>query len=154
MLRKLKEALVACRPEDPRSHFSLLMLDLDHFKNINDRWGHPTGDAALIHFCDQIREHCDPSAIFGRLGGEEFLLMMPHTNSTMALRFSQKVRIALAQNPLFSHGEKIALSFSAGLVFITGEQTDTSVLLTLADNALYAAKRAGRSKTVVVDAFL
>lgn len=154
MLRKLKEALVACRPDEPRSHFSLLMLDLDYFKNINDRWGHLTGDAALIHFCDQIREHCDPSYIFGRLGGEEFLILMPHTHSKMALRFSQKIRASLARNPLFSNGEKIALSFSAGLVFVTGEESDTSVLLTLADNALYDAKRAGRSQTVVVGAFL
>jgi len=67
MLRKLKEALVQCKPEEPRSHFTLLMLDLDYFKKINDRWGHLTGDAALVHFCDQIREHSDPSYLFGRL---------------------------------------------------------------------------------------
>ncbi|WLI75310.1 sensor domain-containing diguanylate cyclase [Kosakonia sp. H02] len=152
LLRKLKEALVACQPDDPRSHFSLLMLDLDHFKSINDRWGHLTGDAALIHFCEQIREHSDPSWIFGRLGGEEFLILMPQTNGNTALRFSQKVRAALTQTPLLSGGEKITLSFSAGLVFVSEEQTDTSVLLTLADNALYDAKRAGRSKTVVAGA--
>lgn len=154
MLRKLKEALKACHPNDPRSHFSLLMLDLDHFKSINDRWGHLTGDAALIHFCEQIREHSDPSWIFGRLGGEEFLILMPQINGKAALRFSQKIRAALAQTPLLSGAEKIVLSFSAGLVFVTDEQADTSVLLTLADNALYDAKRAGRSKTVVAGAFL
>ncbi|MDD7997251.1 diguanylate cyclase (GGDEF domain) with PAS/PAC sensor [Kosakonia radicincitans] len=153
MLRKLKEALVQCKPEDSRSHFSLLMLDLDHFKNINDRWGHLTGDAALVHFCDQIREHSDPSYLFGRLGGEEFLILMPHIDRKNALRFSQKIRAALARSPLLSGSEKIPLSFSAGLVFVCGEQTDTSVLLTLADNALYDAKRSGRSKTVVASAF-
>lgn len=154
ILRKLKDALVLCKPDDPRSHFSLLMLDLDHFKSINDRWGHMTGDAALVHFCDQIREHCDPSYLFGRLGGEEFLILMPHTNHKAALRFNQKIRSALAHTPLFSAGEKITLSFSAGLVFVSGDQTDTSVLLTHIDNALYDAKRSGRSKTVVVGAFL
>ena len=154
ILQHLKASLISCNPSDPRSHFSLLMLDLDHFKNINDRWGHLTGDAALIHFCDKVREHSDPSWFFGRLGGEEFLILMPYTSSRSALRFSQKMRAALTQTPLLSIGEKITLSFSAGLVFVTSDQADTSVLLTLADNALYDAKRAGRSKTVIAGAFL
>ncbi|MBS1207243.1 MAG: diguanylate cyclase [Proteobacteria bacterium] len=78
---------------------------------------------------------------------------MPHTDRKNALRFSQKIRAALACSPLLSGSEKIPLSFSAGLVFVCGEQTDTPVLLTLADNALYDAKRSGRSKTVVASAF-
>ncbi|WP_312690354.1 sensor domain-containing diguanylate cyclase [Kosakonia sp.] len=154
ILQQLNASLRSCNMADPRSHFSLLMLDLDHFKSINDRWGHPTGDAALIHFCDHIREHSDPSWFFGRLGGEEFLILMPYTSSKSALRFSQKIRASLVRTPLFSIDEKIILSFSAGLVSVTDDRVDTSVLLTLADNALYEAKRAGRSKTVIADAFL
>lgn len=154
LLRQLKEALKACQPDDPRSHFSLLMLDLDHFKSINDRWGHQTGDAALAHFCEQVREHSDPGWIFGRLGGEEFLILMPRIRKRAALRFSQKLRAALLQTPLSNGGENVFLSFSAGLVLVTGEEHDSSVLLTLADNALYEAKRGGRSKTVVAGAFL
>lgn len=61
MLRMLKEALAQCKPDDFDSHFSLLMLDPDYFKSINDRRGHSTADAALAHFCEQIREHNDPS---------------------------------------------------------------------------------------------
>lgn len=154
LLRQLKEALKACQQDDPRTHFSLLMLDLDHFKSINDRFGHQMGDAALVHFCEQVREHSDPSWIFGRLGGEEFLILMPRTRQQAALRFNQKLRAALLHTPLFSAGEKVPLSFSAGLVLVTGEEHDSSVLLTLADNALYAAKRGGRSKTVVASALL
>lgn len=79
---------------------------------------------------------------------------MPRTDGKCALRFNQKIRIALARSPLFSEGEKIPLSFSAGLVFVSDEQIDTSVLLTLVDNALYDVKRSGCSKTVVADTFL
>jgi len=154
LLRQLKEALKRCQPDDTRSHFSLLMLDLDHFKNINDRWGHQTGDAALVHFCEQVRELIDPAYLFGRLGGEEFLILMPRTRRRTALRFSHKLRTALLQTPLNNNDEKIILTFSAGLVFVTGEEQDSSVLLTLADNALYEAKRGGRSKTVVAEAFI
>ncbi len=149
ILRQFKEALVACVPGDPFSHFSILMLDLDHFKRINDRWGHLTGDAALLHFCEKIRELSSPDFALGRLGGEEFLILLPRTDSDSALRFSHKIRLALADKPLYNSGEKIVLSFSAGVVFVTGGISDTSVLLTLADNALYDAKRTGRSKTVI-----
>lgn len=149
ILRQFKEALVVCAPGDPFSHFSILMLDLDHFKNINDRWGHLTGDAALLHFCEKIRELSLPDYALGRLGGEEFLILLPRTDDQSALLFSQKLRLALTEKPLFNNGEKITLSFSGGVVFVTGGVSDTSVLLTLADNALYDAKRTGRSKTVI-----
>jgi diguanylate cyclase (GGDEF)-like protein/PAS domain S-box-containing protein len=154
IIRQFKEALVACVPGDPFSHFSILMLDLDHFKNINDRWGHLTGDAALLHFCEKIRELSLPGYSLGRLGGEEFLILLPQTDSQSALRFSQKIRSVLTDKPLFNGGEKITLSFSAGVVFVTGGVSDTSVLLTLADNALYDAKCTGRSKTVISEAAL
>ena len=149
ILRQFKEALVACVPGDPYSHFSILMLDLDHFKNINDRWGHLTGDAALLHFCEKIRELSPQDYALGRLGGEEFLILLPRADSDTALRFSQKIRLALTERPLYNGGAKITLSFSAGVVFVTGGVSDTSILLTLADNALYDAKRTGRSKTVI-----
>ncbi|WP_437887325.1 diguanylate cyclase [Phytobacter sp. V91] len=152
ILRQFKEALVACVPGDPFSHFSLLMLDLDHFKSINDRWGHLTGDAALLHFCEKIRELSLLGYSLGRLGGEEFLILLPGEDSESAMRFSQKIRSALMDKPIFKEGEKITLSFSAGVVFVTGGVSDTSVLLTLADNALYDAKRTGRSKTVISEA--
>lgn len=154
ILRQFKEAIIACEPGDPGSHFSILMLDLDHFKSINDRWGHLTGDAALLHFCEKIRELSIPEYSLGRLGGEEFLILLPQTDSQAALHFSQKIRTALTDKPLFNGGEKITLSFSAGVVFVTGGVSDTSVLLTLADNALYDAKRTGRSRTVISEAIL
>ena len=95
-----------------------------------------------------------PHYALGRLGGEEFLMLLPQTDSQTALRFSQKIRAVLADKPLFNGGEKITLSFSAGVVFVTGGVSDTSVLLTLADDALYDAKRTGRSRTVVAEAIL
>jgi diguanylate cyclase (GGDEF)-like protein len=94
-----------------------------------------------------------PDYALGRLGGEEFLILLPQTDSQTALRFSQKIRAALVDKPLFNGDEKITLSFSAGVVFVTGV-SDTSVLLTLADDALYDAKRTGRSRTVIAEAIL
>ena len=60
------------------------MFDLDHFKQINDRWGHQVGDAALIHFCDRIREVSPAGSALGRVGGEEFVLLLAHTDGMAA----------------------------------------------------------------------
>lgn len=149
ILEHLQSALDHCHADQAHTHFSLLMLDLDHFKQINDNWGHLTGDAALIYFCQRVREQSDNSVMLGRLGGEEFLILLPQKDSDQAMAFTESLRDKLLNKPFLIDNEYITLSFSAGLVTVHRAGHESSVLLTLVDKALYDAKRTGRGKTVV-----
>lgn len=154
ILQQLKSALAASSRHDANSHFCVLMFDLDYFKQINDEWGHQTGDAALIHFCDLIREVSPDNAALGRVGGEEFLLLLAQSDGDAATRLCIRLRDALRTKPLLVGDKKLELAFSAGVVEVCRGQRDTSALLTRADKALYDAKRTGRGKTVVVSDYL
>lgn len=154
ILQQLKVALAASSRQDVNSHFSVLMFDLDYFKLINDEWGHQVGDAALIHFCEQIRALSPAGSALGRVGGEEFLLLLMGTDGEAATRLSARLRAALISKPLQVGDNAIVLSFSAGVVNVFQGQRDTSALLTRADNALYDAKRTGRGKTVIASDYL
>jgi diguanylate cyclase (GGDEF)-like protein len=130
------------------------MFDLDFFKQINDEWGHMVGDAALVHFCDSIRQISPPGSALGRVGGEEFLLLLPQARSSAAMALSLMLRDTLCTTPLSVGTQSLVLSFSAGVVEVCGEQRDTSSLLVSADKALYNAKRTGRGKTIVAVDYL
>ena len=147
-------ALAASSPQDVSSHFCLLMFDLDYFKQINDRWGHQVGDAALIHFCDRIREVSPAGSALGRVGGEEFVLLLAHTDGIAATLLSSRLRAALISKPLRVGDKTLVLSFSAGVVEVCQGQRDTSAILMRADKALYDAKRTGRGKTVLASDYL
>jgi diguanylate cyclase (GGDEF)-like protein len=127
----------------------MVMIDLDHFKHINDRWGHLVGDDALIYFCQCIREQCESQPRLGRLGGEEFLLLLPGTEPREAIAFTDRLRAQLSAKPFVMGDASITLSFSAGVIVVAQNNGERAVLLTLVDNALYDAKRTGRGKTVV-----
>lgn len=154
ILQRLRNALNASRQQSKETHFCVLMFDLDYFKQINDEWGHLVGDTALVHFCEHIRNACPADSALGRIGGEEFLLIMPHADSEAAIALSMKLRVSLRTLPLCIGDKSLALSFSAGVVEVRGDQHDTSALLTQADKALYDAKRAGRGKTIVAVDYL
>ncbi|HHA2340203.1 TPA: diguanylate cyclase [Enterobacter ludwigii] len=154
ILQQLESALAANARQDADSHFCVLMFDLDFFKQINDRWGHQVGDRALIHFCQAIRELSPEDAALGRVGGEEFLLLLARTDGNAGALFSARLRTALKTNPLVVGEKKLVLSFSAGAVEVCQGQRDTSGLLMRADKALYDAKRTGRGKTVVAADYL
>ncbi|MWL73556.1 diguanylate cyclase, partial [Escherichia coli] len=134
--------------------FCVVMFDLDFFKQINDQWGHLVGDRALVHFCERIREMTPADAALGRVGGEEFLLLMPGTHSDAALQLSLMLHQTLLTRPLQVGNRALTLSFSAGIVEVMGGGHDTSSLLIRADKALYDAKRAGRGKTIVAVDYL
>ncbi|EWG66104.1 MULTISPECIES: sensor domain-containing diguanylate cyclase [Enterobacter] len=154
ILQQLELALAASARQEVNSHFCVLMFDLDFFKQINDEWGHPVGDAALLHFCNAIRELSPSDSALGRVGGEEFLLLLAQTNGNGAAQLSARLRTFLQTNPLAVGERKVSLSFSAGVVEVSGGQRDTSVLLRRADKALYEAKHSGRGKTVVAADYL
>ncbi|MFO7276741.1 MAG: diguanylate cyclase [Pseudomonadota bacterium] len=124
---------------------SILIIDIDHFKRINDHHGHPAGDEVLRVVAAQLREAVSEPAFFGRLGGEEFLVVLPGTRLVEARRTAEEFRqriSAIDTSRWFANGRKITASIG---VTASSERGDTlSTLLRRADEALYCAKRSGR----------
>jgi diguanylate cyclase len=124
------------------------MLDIDHFKHINDRFGHVVGDKALVHFAALIRPSIRETDMAGRYGGEEFLLVLPDTTVTGAEFVLNRLIEKLEHAPLAVDGEQVSLRFSAGLAqWCAGETAEQFV--ERADAALYRAKDAGRGRVEV-----
>lgn len=151
ILEQLQYALNNCRAEQCDTHFAVVMIDLDHFKQINDCWGHIVGDDVLVYFCESIRQYCCEAARFGRLGGEEFLLLLPLVDLPEVIEFTDRIREQLLCQPFLLDDAAITLSFSAGVLVVCHNNHEPAVLLTLADNALYDAKRTGRGKTLAAN---
>ena len=120
---------------------ALLLIDLDRFKNVNDRFGHHGGDEALRRLADVLRHALRESDIAGRMGGDEFVVLMPVTPATEAAVAAHRVREVLA-----AQSAEPVLSISVGVAALTGTCRDLDTLLQRADAALYAAKRAGRAR--------
>jgi diguanylate cyclase (GGDEF)-like protein len=128
--------------------FCVMIIDLDHFKSINDRYGHPAGDAVLKLFADVVNSVARSSDIMGRLGGEEFALVLPSTNTSKALEFSERLHHAINQAVLKYKGSAIRYTASIGLSeFDTDSGDSLDDLLARADLALYQAKQSGRNQT-------
>ncbi len=128
-------------------NFSLLFVDIDHFKSINDSYGHQVGDRALQHAVAVIQEHMRPSDIFGRYGGEEFVLGLPDCDAENARECAERLRAAMAISSLSadSGGTAINLTISVGIATLDDATTDIDAFIDNADQAVYAAKRAGRN---------
>lgn len=131
-----------------RKHFplSLLMLDIDHFKSINDEHGHATGDLALRAFSRAIATHIRDIDVFGRIGGEEFALLLSEKRQG-ALDTAQRLRREIASIELDTAGEPLRFTASIGIAHFQ-QQADIDELLHMADCALYQAKRQGRDRIV------
>ena len=135
--------LAASALVDPRRHsqpVSFASLDLDHFKDINDQHGHASGDAVLRHFCQHIQAHLRAGQAMGRMGGEEFLLLLPGTELADACTAIERVRQSLQP-----HGG-VTYTFSAGVAQARPDETLDAVL-ERADRALYLSKDRGRDCT-------
>lgn len=131
---------------------SVVALDLDKFKAINDSYGHSAGDAVLRHFAAMIRANCRTSDLIGRLGGEEFVLLLPNTSASAAYALSQRLHQALRQAEINHEQSVIRYTVSVGVISVVPQQTDNiETLLNKADRALYLAKETGRNCTVVFD---
>jgi diguanylate cyclase (GGDEF)-like protein len=131
------------RHQDP---LCVLLLDIDHFKKINDSFGHPAGDLVLRAFADLLRSELRANDIVGRWGGEEFLVIMPRTDLAGALEVAERLRGATAESAVRAGIWSIGVTVSGGCVLSTGDQTDP--VLQLADTCLYAAKASGRNRIV------
>jgi diguanylate cyclase (GGDEF)-like protein len=127
---------------------TLALLDLDHFKPINDELGHAAGDAALMTFTDLVRHELEPDAVFARLGGDEFALFFPRAPLEDAVKVVESIYERLARNPFQFNGATRKFSASFGIARILPTDTPES-LKRRADEALYEAKRQGRGRYVV-----
>ncbi|WP_051750119.1 GGDEF domain-containing protein [Phycicoccus jejuensis] len=132
---------------------ALVLLDVDEFKTINDTWGHPTGDAVLVHLADTVRRHGGPGAVISRLGGDEIALLLPGSTHEAARRRASELVEAVRASPFQrAHDEAIALTISVGVAHAPTHAVDLRHLYAAADRALYVAKRAGRDQVGTVPA--
>jgi diguanylate cyclase (GGDEF)-like protein len=136
-----------------RKPVALMMLDLDHFKRLNDGFGHACGDEALRVFADTARGVLREHDLLGRLGGEEFALALPGTRLEGALQAAERLRIAVTEAPLPSCADGYRMTVSIGLVMVEPNEELTAALAR-ADHALYAAKTGGRNRVEVGQALL
>ncbi|MGF1710246.1 diguanylate cyclase [Vibrio kagoshimensis] len=128
--------------------FTVLVLDIDHFKAINDQHGHSVGDKALTHFAQLCLKELRESDIFGRIGGEEFAVVLPNTNLEKAIEVANRIRALVAQTPFVSKDKPLHLTVSIGVSVLT-KQDQLEVLIEKADKALYDAKNEGRNRVVI-----
>jgi diguanylate cyclase (GGDEF)-like protein len=131
----------ATRAETP---LAVAFLDLDHFKQINDTFGHERGDEALAAVAEVMRETLRESDFVGRYGGEEFLLLLPDTDATAAHATAAAVRTAITRLSL--PGLDRPITASVGIAILPTDSIDTETLVRSADRALYAAKSNGRDR--------
>jgi diguanylate cyclase (GGDEF)-like protein len=129
-----------------------VLVDLDHFKRINDTWGHSTGDEALCKVASVLQAECRNSNLVGRYGGEEFCVVLPDTTQAAAAAWSQRVRLRLAQTPLQTSSAPILLTASFGVAERAPGVARADDLLDRADQALRLAKQLGRDRVVTTDA--
>jgi diguanylate cyclase (GGDEF)-like protein/PAS domain S-box-containing protein len=147
ILKRMEERLADVR-RGAGGPTTALMLDLDYFKQVNDRYGHLGGDIALRHFCDQLRACLREGDSVGRLGGEEFLVLLADADAAVARAICERLRTSLRQHPADIDGAVVTLSVSGGIAgFLPGDATASDVLRR-ADFALYQAKRSGRDCAV------
>jgi len=130
---------------------TVIMCDLDHFKAINDTLGHGAGDLVLKGVGERIRQNLRTTDIAGRIGGEEFLLILPETDLEGATFLAERLRAAIAEPPFHLPSGPLAVTASLGVAELMVRDRDGGALLARADTALYDAKRGGRNRVVAAD---
>ncbi len=133
-----------------RTLTSVLMLDLDHFKEINDTYGHLTGDIVLREVAERIAQSVRSYDSVGRYGGEEFLVVLPGCNQTEGEISAQRIRLAIASAPVLDADLEIPVSVSIGATVAGPDAISDKDILAAADKALYQAKDCGRNRVVIV----
>ncbi len=127
---------------------SCIAIDIDHFKRVNDDFGHTAGDKVLVATSAAIRESLRQSDRFARIGGEEFAVLLPHTDRAGALEVAEKLREKVAAKVVDTGAAKLSVTASFGVACLDSATKDLDTLLACADTALYQAKRSGRNRCV------
>lgn len=139
------------RAERYHHPLSLLMIDVDYFKQFNDTYGHIAGDQALRAIAARLRDNLRENDVSGRFGGEEFLVLLPETESEQALQVAERLRGAIGARPITTDEGEVGVTVSIGVASCggAGQRLSVEQLLKLADDALYVAKRRGRNQIQV-----
>lgn len=132
------------------AEFSILMIDIDHFKKINDTYGHLTGDAVLMQVAKIFQETLRNVDIAGRYGGEEFLVILAETSGEQAMRTAERIRQAVENHTFSFATSSIKATISIGVARILENEKDENSLVSRADQALYQAKAKGRNRVVYI----
>jgi len=146
-LARLAEQALATKRD-----FAVMMLDIDHFKTVNDTYGHAAGDKILVQLADRIRENLRAIDLVARMGGEEFLVAMPRTSPRQAHLAADRLRRLINTEPFEIGSESIQITISVGVAVSdinTTDDTRTEALCNCADQALYKAKSAGRDRVAM-----
>ena len=128
--------------------FSFALLDIDHFKRINDEYGHNAGDNALKVVSKMMTQHIRKTDFLFRIGGEEFVLLLPKTSLSAATPLVEKIRSSVGQTSFHFKQEKVVIKLSGGVTAIVKDDNAESIY-ERADKALYEAKNGGRDRLVV-----
>jgi two-component system cell cycle response regulator len=133
-----------------RRPLSVMIVDLDRFKSINDRFGHDGGDDVLREFARRLRQNMRGIDLICRFGGEEFVVVMPDTDGPVAEKVAERIRAEIARTPFVigKEGQSVTVTISVGVSSARGQADDVRSLLKRADMALYEAKKSGRNKVV------
>lgn len=125
----------------------VMLIDLDHFKLINDRHGHPVGDEVLVEFAQVVLSLLREGDVLARMGGEEFCILLTHTCAAQALEVAERIREFVAAHPFQTTDGVVRLSLSLGLAGCDGSARSIDAVLSMADQAMYRAKQGGRNRT-------
>ncbi|MGM0834156.1 GGDEF domain-containing protein [Halomonas qaidamensis] len=145
---KLATALLH-RSQHENMPFSLFMIDVDHFKKINDTWGHSHGDWVLTKIAEVCSQSLRPMDVIGRFGGEEFVMALPNTGPEDAQMVAEQLKKQVAELPLKEGMSELCLSITIGIAVAHNEKTTLESLIKQADQMLYVGKRDGRNKVVM-----
>lgn len=131
------------------SEVSMVMIDIDHFKRVNDTWGHQTGDKVIQVVAEAMRTHIRSADIAGRYGGEEFSVLLPDTDKAGAQVFAERLRKAVEELYVDHDGQQIRCTISLGVADLSQPSSDYKALIEAADQALYQSKKNGRNQVTV-----
>ncbi|MFT4577218.1 MAG: diguanylate cyclase (GGDEF)-like protein [Nitrospinales bacterium] len=131
------------------SSLSIIMMDIDHFKNVNDTYGHQKGDDILLDFASTMKKFCRSNDVAARYGGEEFVLVLPETKVKGAVYIAERIREEMASQVFQHKGKDFSVTVSCGIAEFNSNLKSPADLIKVADEALYKAKHEGRNRTIV-----